>query len=267
MTMHCGVIGDPINHSRSPEIHQHFAQQFELDFRYERIHTPADTLASTVAEFFTQGGTGLNVTLPHKQAVMAHCQSVAPSAQRAGSVNTLQQKVDGIHGCSTDGAGMVADLQRLGAPLENARIALIGAGGAARAVVEPLLATQPRELVWSHRNPVKLEEPIKQFAGLGPLRPCANMALKGDRFDLIIHATAAGHSGEAPLLPTHLFADEAWAYDLSYGPAAQPFLSWARSQGAAHTVEGFGMLIEQAALAFALWTGKHPDTSELHARG
>lgn len=266
MSIRCGVIGDPIAHSRSPEIHQQFAEQFRLDYIYERIHTPTDSLSTTVAEFFAQNGTGLNVTLPHKQAVMELCQSVSELAQRAGSVNTLQQTADGLFGTSTDGPGLVADLQRLGAPLQGARIALIGAGGAARAVVEPLLTTKPEELVWSHRNPVKLEEPIQQFAGLGPLRPCANMALKGDQFDLIIHATAAGHSGVAPQLPNHLFAEGAWAYDLSYGTAAQPFLEWAQNQGAAQTSEGYGMLVEQAALSFALWTGHQPDTTALHNR-
>ncbi len=264
MSILCGVIGDPINHSRSPEIHQHFAAQFGLDFSYERIHAPADELEAAVAAFFARGGTGLNVTLPHKHSVMALCATVADAARRAGSVNTLQRTDAGLQGTSTDGAGLVADLQRLGAPLTGARIAVIGAGGAARAVIEPLLATKPSELVWSHRNPVKLEEPIQQFAGLGPLRPCANMALKGDRFDLIIHATAAGHSGEAPLLPTRLFADAGWAYDLSYGPAAEPFLAWARGQGAAQVSAGYGMLIEQAALSFAQWTGHRPDTSALH---
>ena len=186
------------------------------------------------------------------------------ASERAASVNTLQPTDDGLIGLSTDGPGLVADLRRLGAPLTDARIALIGAGGAARAVVEPLLAASPRELVWSHRNPVKLEEPVAVFGQLGPLRACANMALKGDRFDLIIHATAAGHSGQAPLLPSNLFADGAWAYDISYGTAAEPFLNWARTQGAAYLSGGYGMLIEQAALSFAQWTGKHPDTSSLH---
>ncbi len=264
MMIRCGVIGDPIAHSRSPEIHQQFAAQFALDFAYERIHATAEALKATVEDFFAQGGTGLNVTLPHKQTVMAQCQELSDLAKRAGSVNTLQQTDTGLYGTSTDGPGLVADLRRLNAPLEGARIALIGAGGAARAVVEPLLMAKPRELVWSHRNPVKLEEPILQFAGLGPLRPCANMALKGDEFDLIIHATAAGHQGEAPMLPTKLFAAGAWAYDLSYGAAAEPFLQWAKTQGAAQTHGGYGMLIEQAALSFALWTGHTPDTSALH---
>lgn len=267
MSIRCGVIGDPIAHSRSPEIHRHFADQFGLEFDYQRIHTPVDLLDDTVRTFFSAGGTGLNVTLPHKQAVMNLCDEVAASAQRAGSVNTLHQTPSALVGISTDGPGLVADLKRLGAPLTDARIVLIGAGGAARGVVEPLLAEKPRELVWSHRNPVKLEDPVRTFRNLGPLRACANMALKGDQFDLVIHATAAGHLGEVPLLPSRLFADNSWAYDLSYGAAAQPFLQWARDQGARHSTEGFGMLIEQAALSFHLWTGRHPDTSALHAAG
>ena len=264
MNFRCGLIGDPVAHSLSPDIHHHFAQALGLEMDYRKIPTPATELEATVQQFFADGGHGLNVTLPHKQAVMDLCTTVAPAAQRAESVNTLCAGEQGLHGLSTDGPGLVADLRRLGAPLHGARIALIGAGGAARAVVEPLLATQPAELVWSHRNPVKLEQPGAVFAEFGPLRLCANLALKGDQFDLVIHATAAGHQGQAPMLPKNLFAAEAWAYDLSYGAPAQPFLNWAQSQGAKRCLEGHGMLVEQAALSFAQWTGQTPPTAGLH---
>lgn len=264
MSYRCGLIGDPIAHSLSPDIHQHFAQALGLQMDYRKIPTPAAELSRTIEQFFADGGHGLNVTLPHKQAVMALCDTVDEAAQRAESVNTLCQEPHGLRGLSTDGPGLVADLQRLGAPLKGARIALIGAGGAARAVVEPLLAAAPEELVWSHRNPVKLEQPGEIFGELGPLRLCANLALKGDQFDLVIHATAAGHQGLAPMLPKHLFAADAWAYDLSYGAPAQPFLAWAQSQGASRCVEGHGMLVEQAALSFAQWTGQTPPTQGLH---
>ena len=264
MSMRCGLVGDPVAHSLSPDIHAAFAAQCGLDFEYSKTALSEADFAEGVQTFFDEGGRGLNVTLPHKQRALELCSKVDPAAARAASVNTLCAEADGLHGCSTDGPGLVADLQRLGAPLEGARIALIGAGGAARAVVEPLLAAKPRELVWSHRNPLRLEGMENTFAGLGPLRLCANLALKGDRFDLVIHATAAGHSGQAPLLPHSLFAAGGWAYDLSYGDPAQPFLSWARADGAARTIDGHGMLIEQAALSFALWTGHQPDTASLH---
>lgn len=265
MTLHCGLIGDPVEHSISPDIHHAFAAQTGVDLKYRKLRCNSDELAATVEQFFAEGGRGLNVTLPHKLAVMALCSDVSQAAQRAQSVNTLYARDGGgVEGSSTDGDGLVADLRRLGAPLSGARIALIGAGGAARAVVEPLLSAQPAELVWSHRNPLKLEQPVADFAGLGPLRPCANLALKGDRFDLVIHATSAGHAGQVPMLPHGLFADGGWAYDLSYGQPAQPYLNWAEGEGAARVIDGHGMLIEQAALSFALWTGQHPDTAPLH---
>ena len=264
MTLRCGLIGDPVAHSQSPAIHAAFAEQTGLALSYEAIPTPSEALAATVQGFFAEGGHGLNVTLPHKQAVLALCAEVAPAAQRASSVNTLSRSDAGISGRSTDGPGLIADLRRLDAPLAGANILLLGAGGAARAVVEPLLACAPAELVWSHRNPLKLEGQETKFAGLGRLRLCADLALKGDRFDLILHATAAGHSGRAPLLPNGILGRDSFAYDLSYGDAALPFLSWAQAQGAARQADGQGMLIEQAALSFQHWTGQQPDTASLH---
>ncbi len=266
MNWRFALIGQPVAHSRSPGIHQALASQFGQTVDYALLECGEAEVGPTVADFFANGGQGMNVTVPHKAAVIDSCASVSETARRARSVNTLIPQADGsLHGETTDGAGCVRDLKRLGVTLAGARIAVIGAGGAARGLIQPLLETAPAELVWSHRNPLKLEPLQEDFAGLGPLRFAANMALKGDRFDLLINATAAGHKGEVPLLPHALFADGGVAYDLSYGPVAEPFLRWAHGEGAAATHGGLGMLIEQAALSFSHWTGQTPDTAPIHA--
>ncbi len=266
MNWRFALIGQPVAHSRSPAIHQAFAAQFGQSVDYRLIECAPAEVAATVAGFFADGGQGMNVTVPHKATALDSCASLSDAAQQARAVNTLIPRPDGsLHGETTDGAGCVRDLQRLGIELAGARIGVIGAGGAACGLIRPLLAAGPAELVWSHRNPLKLEALAPAFAGPGPLRFAANMALKGDRFDLLINATAAGHKGAAPLLPHALFAPGGVAYDLSYGPAAAPFLHWARAEGAAAAHEGLGMLVEQAALSFAHWTGQMPDTAPVHA--
>lgn len=261
------VIGDPVAHSRSPEIHAAFAAQFDIALSYERIATTAAEFVATVERFRQDGGRGLNVTLPFKEAALALCDDVSGEARRADSVNTLSFDDDGIRGDNTDGPGLVADLIRLQLPLADARICVVGAGGAARGILAPLLGTGPAELVWTSRNPWIVQEKAPNFADLGPIRACTNLALKGDVFDLVINATSAGHRGECPRLCDGIIAPGGAAYDLSYGPAAQPFLTWAAKQGATHRHDGHGMLIEQAAVSFAIWHGRRPDTAPLHAAG
>ncbi len=262
--MKLALIGQPVAHSRSPQIHQHFAQACGRSISFELIECASEDVAATVEGFFADGGHGMNVTLPHKGTVMASCAHISSEAELAGAVNTLVPKADGLHGENTDGRGMVRDLKRLGISLRGKRIAVIGAGGAARGVLKPLLDEAPAELVWSNRNPLKLEGRDAPFQAHGPLVCRANLALKGDCFDVLINATAAGHSGQVPRLPNDLIAPGGVAYDLSYGPAAQPFLNWASAQGAQATYPGIGMLIEQAALAWQHWTGDLPDTAALH---
>lgn len=267
MSLSLALIGQPVKHSRSPEIHQQFAQQFGDELRFELIECSTEEVSDTIKGFFSAGGSGMNVTLPHKATVMDCCDEIADSARLAGAVNTLVPLAQGgLRGENTDGAGCVSDLKRLGVRLRDRRVAVIGAGGAARGIIKPLLDEKPAELVWSNRNPLRLEGQEEHYADLGPLRCCANMALKGDQFDLVINATAAGHQGQAPLLPHALFAAGGVAYDLSYGPAAQPFLQWAPSEGAAACHDGTGMLIEQAALSYQHWTGRLPDTAPVHAK-
>ncbi len=254
------VIGHPIAHSLSPQIHAQFADATGESLSYEAIAVPPDQLIETVQSLHQQNYLGLNVTLPHKLEVMRHCEQLTERAQLAGAVNTLLRTERGWQGDNTDGEGLIRDLARLGYAVRQQRVLVLGAGGAVRGILEPLLAEQPAELVVSNRNPWKPEALAEAFKEVGTLRPCTHLALKGDRFDLIIHATAAGHAGDFPKLPGQLLAEGGACYDLSYGQAHAPFRAWAQTQNAGRIADGLGMLVEQAAAAFALWRGVRPDT-------
>lgn len=259
------VIGFPVAHSLSPRIHAQFAQFAAQALSYEAIEIPPAELAQKLSELQAAGYRGLNVTLPHKTQVMSLCESLSERAQIAGAANTLLRTDGGWQGDNTDGEGLMRDLARLGYGVLGQRVLLLGAGGAARGVLKPLLDAQPAELTLSNRNPWKPEELAEQFKPYGRIRPCTHLALKGDRFDLVINATSAGHSGAVPRLPEQLLAPGAACYDLSYGKAAQPFKDWAASQGAQRVADGLGMLVEQAAAAFERWRGLRPQVSEVAA--
>jgi shikimate dehydrogenase len=260
------VLGQPVAHSRSPRIHSLFAAQSGTQLSYEALEVAPEELAAKLLEFHAAGYAGFNLTLPHKAAAAALCTARSERAQRAGAVNTLVRTPSGWHGDNTDGIGLVRDLrQNLDAAIAGKRVLVLGSGGATRGIIEALLAQHPAELVISGRNPWKPEELAAAFQALGPVRPCTHLALKGDQFELILNATSAGHHGEVPRLPDRLFAPQALAYDLNYGPAATPFLDWARTQGAARRADGLGMLVEQAAESFLLWRGLRPDTAPVLA--
>lgn len=257
------VIGQPIAHSRSPRIHSEFARECGIALRYEAIEVGADELAERLSALHKQGYRGLNVTLPHKAAVAALCESVSERAQRAGAVNCLIRTESGWRGDNTDGEGLLRDLRRLHFDVHERRVLVLGAGGAARGIIEPLLSAGPSRLVVSNRNPWKPEALAEQFKAMGTIEPRTHIALKGDRFDLVINATSAGHSGSLPRFPVGLFAENAAFYDLSYGAAAKPFAQWALADGAQRVADGFGMLVEQAAISFALWLGREPETQNV----
>lgn len=261
MTDRYAVIGQPVAHSQSPAIHAAFAQASGQDLRYEAIEVAPAALAETLARLHAEGYRGLNVTLPHKTEVAALCATISERAQLAGAVNTLVRTDEGWHGDNTDGEGFVRDLARLGYAAKGRRVLLLGAGGAVRGILAPLLAEQPALLVVSNRNPWKPEALAEQFKALGTVTPRTHLALKGDQYDLIVNATSAGHGGRMPRLPAGLVADGAACYDLSYGAAHAPFRAWAESQGATRIADGLGMLVEQAAAAFALWRGVRPATA------
>lgn len=260
------VIGQPVAHSLSPRLHAEFAQQTRVALAYEAIEVTPAALEQELSKLHSAGFAGLNVTLPHKVTVAAFCEDRSERAQLAGAVNTLTATDTGWRGDNTDGEGLIRDLRdNLDIVVRARRVLILGAGGAARGIVKPLLDQQPAELVISNRNPWKPEALAEHFKPYGAVRPCTHLALKGDLFDLVINATSAGHRGEMPRLPGQLVAAGGACYDLSYGAAHAPFARWARAQGAARIADGVGMLAEQAAVAFELWHGMLPRTDALIA--
>jgi shikimate dehydrogenase len=261
-TLRYAVFGNPVSHSRSPRIHARFARQFGIDLEYVAIEAPLDDFAGAVRRFREQGGKGCNVTVPFKREAWELADRRTGRAELAGAVNTLQFETDGtILGDNTDGIGLVRDLTvNLDTRIYDRRVLVVGAGGAVRGILGPLLEQAPWELVLANRTVARAEELARVFAGVGPVRPSAFEALTGRSFDLVINGTAASLAGAVPDLPEDLFAPGALAYDLMYGDGSTPFLDWARGCGAAHVADGLGMLVEQAAESFLLWHGQRPET-------
>ncbi len=261
MTDRYAVFGHPVAHSKSPLIHAAFARQTGQDMTYEAILAPKDGFAASVAAFVAAGGRGANVTVPFKEEACRLATRLSARAECAGAVNTLTFASGEIRGDNTDGAGLLADLtQNLGRDLAGRRILLLGAGGAARGVIEPLLAQQPATLVIANRT-VARAQALAGLFGHGVVA-CGFDALAG-AFDVIVNATAASLAGELPPLPPTIFAAGSLAYDMMYGRDT-PFLAFARTHGVA-TADGLGMLVEQAAEAFFVWRGVRPDTAPVIA--
>jgi shikimate dehydrogenase len=257
-----GVVGHPVAHSRSPFIHGIFARQTEQDLVYRLYDVGPDDFDEFCTQFFGSGGRGLNVTVPHKAAAAAFADELTPRAGRAGAVNTLAKREDGLLGDNTDGAGLVRDLVlNLGLTLERARILILGAGGATRGILAPLLEQEPEEIVIGNRTAERAQGLAGIFGDLGSVRGCGFDELPRRPFDLILNATSAGLSGAMPRITTAVVSGVTTCYDLSYGKGATPFVSWARDNGCAQAVEGWGMLVEQAAESFELWRGVRPETA------
>src|SRR5574343_278689 len=266
MTDRYAVFGNPTAHSKSPAIHAAFADQTSQALTYEALLAPLGGFAGALAEFMSAGGRGANVTVPFKEDAYRLAGQLTERAARAGAVNTLQLSDGRIAGDNTDGAGLVADIKgNLGVPLAGKRILLLGAGGASRGVIAPLLAEQPAALDVANRTASKAVELAAVFADLGRIHGGAFADFAGLQYDVVINATSASLSGEALPLPTGLFADGALAYDLMYGKGETPFLALARMQGAAVCADGLGMLVEQAAEAFFVWRGVRPATAPVLA--
>ncbi|TDQ38221.1 shikimate dehydrogenase [Thiopseudomonas denitrificans] len=256
------VFGNPIAHSQSPFIHRMFAEQTGLQLTYEALLAPLDDFAGSLQQFFTSDGCGCNVTVPFKEQAFALADELSGRARRAGAVNTLIKLDNGrIRGDNTDGAGLVSDLLQNNVPLAGQRILLLGAGGAARGVLEPLLAQQPAELAIANRTVEKAEQLASEFADLGPVVACGFDWIDTP-VDLIINATSASLHGELPpLAPTLVKPAQTVCYDMMYGKDITAFNRWAQEQGAGRTLDGLGMLVGQAAEAFSVWTGQRPDTA------
>lgn len=260
------VFGNPIAHSKSPRIHAAFAAATGQDLDYQARLAPLDGFAAAIAEFVAAGGCGANVTVPFKEEACRLCDRLSPRAGRAGAVNTLCFDADGIFGDNTDGAGLVRDITaNLGFVLAGRRILLLGAGGAARGVVAPLLEQAPASLCIANRSADKALALAAGFADLAPLPAGGFADLAGQSFDVVINATSASLAGEPLPLPENLLAPGALAYDMMYAAGGTPFLKQMAGQGAALLADGLGMLVEQAAEAFFVWRGLHPDTRELLA--
>lgn len=254
------VIGNPIAHSKSPEIHSAFAAQTGQDLVYDKLLAKVDEFNQCVDHFFAEGGKGLNVTVPFKENAFSYASALTERAQLAGAVNTLALQEDGtVLGDTTDGAGLVADLKAQGWPLRQKRILLLGAGGAARGVIPALLQQEPASLVVANRTVAKAQALAGRFQSLGSIRSCAFAELEGQRFDLVINATSASLAGDLPPLPEGVIHPQSAVYDMMYGAEFTPFLHWAQDQGAQQLADGLGMLVGQAAESFVLWRGVQPD--------
>lgn len=260
------VFGQPVFHSRSPQIHDAFARQFDLSIDYRRIESGKEGFTECLARFARDGGRGANLTLPLKEVASALCSEVGLRARRAGSINTLRRQGAEWIGDSTDGEGLLADLRdRHGVDLRGARVLIIGAGGAARAAAAALIDMGIDELTVANRNLSRAQRLCGEIDPLGRSIACDLDALENHgAVDLLINATSAGHGGKHPALAESLIGEDTVAYDLSYGAAAQPFLDWAQSAGAARALDGLGMLVEQAAASFAIWHGHRPVTEPVY---
>jgi shikimate dehydrogenase len=258
------VIGNPVAHSKSPEIHARFARQTGQELEYGRLLAPLDGFADTVRAFMAEGGKGANVTVPFK--LEAHALSSAPSerARAAGAVNTLKFDGAAIIGDNTDGVGLVADIARnAGMPIRSARILLLGAGGAARGVMLPLLNEGPAELVIANRTASKAAELAARFSAYGNVAASDFDTVRG-RFDIIVNATSASLAADVPPLPASVYSGGALAYDMMYGKEPTVFMRHAAERGAIGR-DGLGMLVEQAAESFFIWRGVRPDTAPVFA--
>ncbi len=261
-----GVFGNPIGHSKSPLIHRLFAEQTAQALCYEPLLAPLDDFESFAHEFF-QTGCGANVTVPFKEQAFRLVDNLTARAQRAGAVNTLHKQADGrLLGDNTDGAGLVRDLTvNAGLKLQGKRILLLGAGGAVRGVLEPLLAERPTALVIANRTVAKAEQLAHEFADLGPVAASGFDWLDAP-VDLIINGTSASLAGDVPAIaPSLIEAGHTCCYDMMYGRETTAFNRWATAQGAAQTLDGLGMLVEQAAEAFYLWRQVRPASAPVLA--
>lgn len=262
------LVGHPVAHSRSPLIHELFARQTNQRLTYELIDAEPAQFETAVRGFQAAGGRGMNVTVPHKEAAFALATAHGDAARVARAVNTLTFTETSIRGDNTDGAGFMRDVTvNHDREIAGARVLVLGAGGATRGLLGPLLAAKPATLVLANRTWERAKALREQFAAYGAIDVCSftDLAKRG-AFDILINATSAGLHGEQPPFPTSLVTAQSFCYDLAYSLKKTPFAAWASAHGAGRVVQGWGMLIEQAAESFAIWRGVRPDTAPIRAR-
>ena len=259
-----GVFGHPIGHSLSPFIHAMFARETGQQMSYRPFDVPPAAFNERARDFFGQGGLGLNITLPHKLVAAEAAHDLTPRATHAGAVNTLALKGNRLLGDNTDGAGLVQDLcHNLNVTVSKRRVLVLGAGGATRGVLAPLLEQAPEIVVIANRTADRAEALAAAFADVGTTHGVGFEDIAGEPFDLILNATSASLSGEMPPVPPSAVGPQTVCYDLAYGKAATPFVKWSQAAGAARALQGIGMLVEQAAESFYLWRGVRPPTAHV----
>ena len=258
------VFGNPIYQSKSPSIHKAFAQATKQHLNYQAQLVAEDEFEDTVTAFFASGGKGLNITVPFKQRAFAMAQTLSPAAQKAEAANTLYLNNQGqLVADNTDGMGLVRDIcSNLSGEIKAKRILVLGAGGAVRGVLQPILAQLPKQVVIANRTFSKAQTLAASFANLGDIEAIPMDQLKGP-FDWIINGTSASLAGDLPQLPDGLLTSNSRCYDMMYSADATVFNTWALNQGAGQADDGLGMLVEQAAQSFNLWRGVLPPTAEV----
>jgi len=255
------VIGNPIAHSKSPLIHSMFAEQTGESMVYEKIEAPLDEFNETVTIFFAQNhGKGLNVTVPFKEQAWELCYSRTERAELAGAVNTLFLDNQGqICGDNTDGIGLVIDIKKQGIELKGKKVLIVGAGGAVRGILQPILKEHPAQICICNRTVSKAEALTKMMKGLGEIE-FGSFESFNEAFDIVINGTSASLNGELPPLQSAIITKHTVCYDMMYGSEETVFNAWARSKGALKVIDGLGMLVGQAAEAFSIWRGVRPQT-------
>jgi len=266
MTSRFAVFGNPIAQSKSPQIHNQFAQQFSLSIDYQRMLSTPDEFATDLSAFFSNYGTGCNVTAPFKEQAFRECDELSATAIRAKAVNTVYKNAaHGLCGHNSDGTGLVNDLKHnQSVALENAHIVVLGAGGATRGILEPIINEGPASIVLANRTEQKAAVLADEFSDIYGIQPTSTASpMFGEVPDLVINATSASLTSSLPVSDTRLIGQHTVCYDLAYKSEPTSFLQWAEQHGAAKIIDGKGMLAEQAAISFHLWTNHQPDTHEV----
>jgi len=254
------VVGNPVAHSKSPRIHSMFAKQTGEPIEYATIQAPLSGFANTVERFFKGGGKGLNVTVPFKEEAWLLCEVRTDRAQLAGAINTIHLRDGKVCGDNTDGAGLVLDLTvNLQQTITGKRILILGAGGAVRGAIMPLIKEQPEAIVIANRTLARAEQLAQLFGDFGQIS-AAPIEKLSRNFDIIINGTSASLEGSVPLVPIEVLTEHIIAYDMMYSSNVTPFCEWVRTNGTKTCVDGLGMLVEQAAESFYIWRGVRPDT-------
>ena len=261
-----GLVGQAIELSRAPFVHGLFARQTQRHMVYRKYQVTPDAFRAWTRSFFREDGKGLTITTPYKQAAAELAAELTPRAMRAGAANTLSKRGDRIVGDNTDGAGLVRDLRdNLGITVADKSLLILGAGGATRGAIAPLLALSPRQLVIANRTADRARQVAEHFGDLGRVRGCAFAELEARPVDIIINATSIGLAGEMPALDPGVIGESSLCYDMAYGRGRTPFTRWAQQHGCRRCVKGWGMLVEQAAESFQLWHGVRPETASVIA--